>query len=239
MKIIPAIDILDNKLVRLEKGDYNSSKIYSEDPVEAAKRFYNAGFNLLHIVDLSGSKTGKISVTEIIKRIKNETKLKIQFGGGIRSVADAKKLIDSGIDKLIIGSISVSDKNEFEKIVLNVGTQKIIAAVDVKDDFVMIKGWTVDSNIKINDHINYCLSFGLETFLCTDIKKDGMLTGPNINLYKKLYKDFSSIKIIASGGVSNLKDLQKLSELDLYGAVVGKAIYENKIDLKELKKIAG
>lgn len=239
MKIIPAIDILDNKLVRLEKGDYNSSKIYSEDPVEAAKRFYNAGFNLLHIVDLSGSKTGKISVTETIKRIKNETKLKIQFGGGIRSVADAKKLIDSGIDKLIIGSISVSDKNEFEKIILNVGSQKIIAAVDVKHDFVMIKGWTLDSNIKINDHINYCLSFGLETFLCTDIKKDGMLTGPNINLYKKLHKDFSSIKIIASGGVSNFKDLQKLSELDLYGAVVGKAIYENKIDLKELKKIAG
>jgi len=239
MKIIPAIDILDNKLVRLEKGDYSSAKVYSNDPFEMACTFSDLGFEWLHIVDLSGAKSGKLFLTELISRIKTETKLKIQVGGGIRNLNDANLLIDKGVDKLVIGSISVIDKQEFEKIISEIGAEKIVTSVDVNEDYVMIKGWTVNSEIRLSDHINYCLSQDVKTFLCTDIKKDGMLTGPNLELYKNLLSEFPSADFIASGGISTLQDLMLLRELNLYAAVVGKAIYENKIDLKELKKIAG
>lgn len=239
MKIIPAIDILDHKLVRLEKGDYNSAKVYSDDPFRMALTFSDFGFEWIHIVDLSGAKTGKLSVTELINKIKRETKLKIQFGGGIRNLYDANKLIDVGVDRLVIGSISVTNKSEFEKIISAFGAENIIAAIDVKDDFVMIKGWTENSEIRLDEHINYCLSKNVITFLCTDIKKDGMLSGPNLKLYKNLLNKFPSANVIASGGLSSLQDLTELKELKIYAAVVGKAIYENKIDLKELRKIAG
>ncbi len=143
MKIIPAIDILDNKLVRLEKRRYNSAKVYSDDPLEMARTFSDFDFEWLHIVDLSGAKSGKLFITELIGRIKTETKLKIQVGGGIRNLSDAKMLIDKGVDRLVIGSISVIDKQEFEKIISEIGPEKIIASVDVKDDYVMVKGWTL------------------------------------------------------------------------------------------------
>jgi phosphoribosylformimino-5-aminoimidazole carboxamide ribotide isomerase len=237
MKIIPAIDILDNKLVRLQRGDYQSSKIYSENPVDVAKKFYEAGFEWLHIVDVSGSKSGKISTIDLLKEIKNQTRLKIQFGGGIRSLEDAKQLINS-VDKIIIGSLSVTNKNEFEKIISEIGEQKIICAVDVKDEKVMIKGWTVDSELKLQNHIDYCSSVGIKTFLVTDISRDGMLSGPNINLYEKLKANYPALNFIASGGVSGLADLVNLKKINLYAVVVGKAIYENKITLKELKEIA-
>lgn len=239
MKIIPAIDILDNKLVRLEKGEYNSAKVYSDDPFEMARTFSDFGFEWLHIVDLSGAKSGKLFNTELIGRIKAEIKLKIQVGGGIRNLSDATMLIDKGVDRLVIGSISVIDKQEFEKIISEIGPEKIIASVDVRDDYVMIKGWTLNSEVRLSDHIKYCLSKNVKTFLCTDIKKDGMLTGPNLELYKNLLSEFPSADFIASGGISSLQDLIALRELNIYAAVVGKAIYENKIDLKELKKIAG
>lgn len=239
MKIIPAIDILNNKLVRLEKGDYNSAKVYPDNPLDMACTYSDLGFEWLHIVDLFGAKSGKLFITELISRIKREAKIKIQFGGGIRSLNDAKMLIDQGIDSLVIGSISVTNKQEFERIISEIGSEKIIVSVDVKDNSVMIKGWTLNSEIRLNDHIYYCLSKNVKTFLCTDIKKDGMLTGPNFKLYKNLIKEFPSAEFIASGGISSLQDLISLKELNLYAAVVGKAIYENKIDLKELKKIAG
>lgn len=239
MKIIPAIDILDNKLVRLEKGDYKSAKIYSDDPIKMSCTIYNEGFEWLHIVDLSGAKNGKLFITELINRIKKETKLKIQFGGGIRNLNDAVMLINSGVDNLIIGSISVLNKKEFEKIISAVGSEKIIASVDVNENFVMIKGWTVNSKIKLEEHINYCLTQNVKKFLCTDINKDGMLSGPNFELYRNLTTEFPNADFIASGGIASLKHLEVLKELNLYAAVIGKAIYENNIELKELKKIAG
>lgn len=239
MKIIPAIDILDNKLVRLEKGDYKSAKVYSDNPLDIACTYSDLGFEWLHIVDLSGAKSGKLFITELISRIKCETKIKIQVGGGIRNLNDANMLIDKAVDKLVIGSISVTNKQEFEKIISEIGSERIIVSVDVKDNSVMIKGWTINTEIRLNDHIDYCLSKNVKTFLCTDIKKDGMLTGPNTDLYKNLIKEFPSAEFIASGGISSLQDLASLKELNLYAAVVGKAIYENKIDLKELKKVAG
>lgn len=238
MKIIPALDILDNKLVRLEKGEYNSAIVYSDDPFKMACTFFDSGFEWLHIVDLSGAKSGKLFITELINRIKNETKLKIQIGGGIRKLDDAKMLMDKGADRLVLGTISVLDKQEFEKIILLVSPEKIVASVDVKEIYVMIKGWTLNSEIKLYDHINYCLSKNVKTFLCTDIKNDGMLTGPNLVLYKYLMSEFPSADFIASGGIGSLQDLTSLKELNIYAAVVGKAIYENKIDLMELIKNA-
>lgn len=238
MKIIPAIDILDNKPVRLERGEYQSSKIYSENPFDVAKTFDDYGFEWLHIVDLSGSKSGKISVFNLLNEIKNQTRLKIQFGGGIRSLKDAKQLINH-VDRIIIGSLSVTNKNEFEKIISEIGEEKIICAVDIKDEKVMIKGWTVDSELTLQNHIDYCNSVGIKNFLVTDIHRDGMLTGPNINLYNKLITNYPSLNFVASGGISNCDDLINLKKIIVYSVVVGKAIYENKISLEELKEIAG
>jgi phosphoribosylformimino-5-aminoimidazole carboxamide ribotide isomerase len=238
MNIIPAIDILDNKLIRLEKGKFQSSKIYSDNPLDVVKTFDGFGFEWLHIVDLSGSKSGKISTIDLLDKIKNQTRLKIQFGGGIRSLADAKQLINY-VDRIIIGSLSVTDKNEFEKIVSEIGKQKIICAVDIKVEKVMIKGWTVDSELTLQNHIDYCSSVGIKNFLVTDIQRDGMLTGPNLNLYRKLIKNYPSLNFIASGGISSYDDLINLKKINSYAVVVGKAIYENKISLKELKEIAG
>lgn len=238
MKIIPAIDILDNKLVRLEKGKFQSSKIYSDNPLDIAKTFDGFGFEWLHIVDLSGSKSGKISTIDLLDKIKNQTRSKIQFGGGIRSLEDAKQLINY-VDRIIIGSLSVTDKNEFEKIISEIGEQKIICAVDVKDEKVMIKGWTVDSELTLQNHIDYCSSVGIKNFLVTDIQRDGMLSGPNIILYSKLITNYPSLNFIASGGISSYDDLIHLKKINTYAVVVGKAIYEKKISLKELKEIAG
>ena len=238
MLIIPAIDILDGKLVRLEKGDYQTHKIYSDNPFEVAKEFAEHRFDLIHIVDLSGSKDGRINTIELLKKIKSELNIKIEFGGGIRSLEDVKKLVDSGVDKVVIGSISITNKHEFENIVKVIGSGKIIAAIDSEDGLIKVKGWTEQTNVTIENHIDYCLSLNVDTFLCTDIKKDGMLTGPNINLYKNLMDKFSISKIIASGGVSRIEDVIELKEQNLYAVVIGKAIYENKINLKELAELA-
>ncbi|OGU38768.1 MAG: 1-(5-phosphoribosyl)-5-[(5-phosphoribosylamino)methylideneamino]imidazole-4-carboxamide isomerase [Ignavibacteria bacterium RIFOXYB2_FULL_35_12] len=239
MIIIPAIDVFDGKLVRLEKGSYQSQKIYSENPFVAAKQFADYGFDLIHIVDLSGSRDGRISILELLKEIKSQLKIKIQFGGGIRSLDDAMKLFDTGVDKIVIGSISISNKSEFGRIVQDVGVEKIVVAVDTEDERIKIKGWTESTDLNIYDHLIYCLSKGVDTFLCTDIKRDGMLTGPNLKLYHNLMKQFPLAKIIASGGVSKIEDVRELKSLALYGVVIGKAIYENKIQLKELTKLAG
>jgi phosphoribosylformimino-5-aminoimidazole carboxamide ribotide isomerase len=223
MLIIPAIDILDGKLVRLEKGDYQTQKIYSDNPFEVAKQFAELGFDFIHIVDLSGSKDGRINSIELLKKIKLD---------------DVIKLIDCGVDQIVIGSISITNKNEFRKIVKEIGSEKIVAAIDSVDGLIKVKGWTEQTNITIENHVDYCLSLNVNTFLCTDIKKDGMLTGPNINLYKNLMVEFPSTKIIASGGIGRIEDVKELKKQNLYAVVIGKAIYENKINLKELAKLA-
>lgn len=239
MIIIPAIDVLDGKVVRLEKGSYQSQKIYFENPFIAAKQFADNGFDLIHIVDLSGSRDGRINIFALLKKIKSELKIKIQFGGGIRTLDDVINLVDNGVDKIVIGSLSVTDKNEFEKIIEHIDSEKIISAIDTEDESIKIKGWIEATDIKISDHINYCISKGVKTFLCTDIRRDGMLKGPNIALYQKLKKQFPNAKIIASGGVSKIEDVMKLESQELYAVVIGKAVYEGKIKLTELSKYAG
>lgn len=238
MLIIPALDILDGKLVRLEKGKYESCKVYSDNPFELAEQFSSYGFDLLHIVDLSGSKNGRICSLDLITKIIDKLKIRIQFGGGIRTLLGAELLFNSGVNKIVIGSISVSDKLEFEKIIKYYGTENIICAIDSYNENIRIKGWTQKTGITIYQHINYCIGLGTNTFLCTDIEHDGMLDGPNINLYKKLITQFPSTQIIASGGVSCVDDIKKLKSIGVYGLVTGKAIYENKIELKELAELA-
>jgi len=237
MIIIPAIDILENKIVRLRKGDFNQVEFYPNSPLEQAKFYESVGFEWLHIVDLNGSKTGIISVSEIILEIKSGTKLKIEFGGGIRSYDNVATLLALGIDRVIIGSLSIQDKNEFDKIIANAGADKIIVAADVKNEMIAIKGWTENTSVSIYEHIDYCKNKSINTFLCTDISTDGMLTGTNLILYNKLLKSYPDINLIASGGVKDINDVKALNDLNVFGVVIGKAIYENKIDLKELVKI--
>jgi phosphoribosylformimino-5-aminoimidazole carboxamide ribotide isomerase len=238
MLVIPAIDIIDGKVVRLSKGAYDSVVNYSKTPSEQAKIYSELGFEWLHIVDLSGSKEGKINTLEIIDDIKNSTNLKIEFGGGIRSKEDAVLLKDHGVEGIIIGSLAISNKKEFESILDHIKSSQIIIAADVLDYKIRIKGWTEDSMVHLFDHIEYCSKLGIEDFLCTDISVDGMLTGPNIILYEEILNKYPAIKLTASGGVSSIEDILKLREMPIRGAVVGKAIYENKINLEELSKFA-
>jgi phosphoribosylformimino-5-aminoimidazole carboxamide ribotide isomerase len=236
MIVIPAIDVFQNRIVRLQKGEFDKINFYPNMPLEQAKIFYNYGFNWLHLVDLIGSKTGEISVKGLITEIKSNTKLKIEFGGGIRNIKNAEELFACGIDKIIIGSLSVQNKTEFEKISEVFGPEKIIVAVDVVNENLVIKGWTEQTSITIFEHIDYCKSVGIQTFLCTDVSTDGMLTGTNRILYEKILRNEQDIKLIASGGIKDLDDINKVNKLNVYGVIVGKAIYENKIGLKELAK---
>jgi len=235
--IIPAIDLYENKIVRLRKGDFNQVTFYDHTPLAQAKEFARYGFEWIHMVDLLGSKMGTISVEEVIRIVKEETNLKIEFGGGVRNSQMVSQLFEIGIDKIILGSISVNNKSEFEAIVKCFPPQNFIIAVDALDEKLAVSGWTESTTISIYEQMEYCLQFGLTHFLCTDISKDGMLTGTNIDLYKKILAHFPTINLIASGGIKDLDDVKKVKEINPYGVVIGKAIYENKIDLRELAEI--
>lgn len=236
MLIIPAIDILDGKVVRLKKGNFATAKSYMDHPLDQAKIYDDYGFEQIHIVDLSGSKEGKITTQKILQEIKQNTKLKVEFGGGIRSVEDVSQLLEIGIDQVIIGSLPFMNKPEFEKIVQKVLPEKIIIAADTMCGEIVTKGWSENSALEIGVYITQCKEYRLNNFLITDIAKDGMLEGPNFRLYKNLKETFPEIFIIASGGMSGMNDLIKLEGIECGAAIVGKAIYENKIDLEELSK---
>lgn len=238
MLAIPAIDLYNGKVTRLLKGNFEEITYYEKSPLNYAQLFNAIGLEWLHVVDLAASVTGNIFVMDQIKEIKSSTNLKIQFGGGIKNIFNAQKSFDGGVDRIVIGSISVTDRNEFEKICDKYGTEKIIVAADINDEMIYVKGWTEKSFISLWDHLEYCTSIGIKYFLCTDISKDGTLKGPNINLYRRVLADYNQIKLIASGGISSIDDMFKLSRSGVYGAVVGKAIYENKISLEELKQFA-
>jgi phosphoribosylformimino-5-aminoimidazole carboxamide ribotide isomerase len=239
MKIIPAIDLMNGKVVRLSKGKYDSEIIYNENPVEQAKIFENAGFDKIHIVDLEGSKVGGSPNLLVVKNILQEcTNLEIQFGGGVRSFENVKTLFDIGVHQIIIGSVSVTDPNTMKEIANTYDPKKIIIAADISESKIVIRGWTESTEITLSDHLKNMRALGFNNYLCTDVSKDGMLAGPNVELYKNMSIEFPDVKIIASGGVSCYKDLLQLNELNLYACVVGKSIYENRITLKELKEFA-
>lgn len=237
MLIIPAIDILGGKVVRLSKGDFNQTSFYDFTPLELAQKYFSLGFEWIHIVDLLGSKEGRISIQNLLGEVKTATNLKIEFGGGIRNETQIEELVSLGIDRIVVGSLSITNKNLFESAVSKFSPGKFVAAIDVLNEKIFIKGWTEDSHVGLYQHIEYCSSLGIKTFLCTDISKDGTLKGPNIEMYKNIMMRFPKINVIASGGISSIDDIKKLDEENLYAAVVGKAIYENKINLEELVKI--
>ncbi len=239
IRIIPAIDIIEGKCIRLTQGDYGSKVIYNENPLEVAKQFEDSGIQYLHLVDLDGAKAKKIINRKVLEEIAAKTKLKIDFGGGIRTDEDIKLAFDCGAEQVTGGSVAVKNKELFLSWLRKFGTEKIILGTDVKDEMVAINGWYENTKINVFSFIESYQKLGVQTIICTDIKRDGLLQGAAINLYKKITDRFSGIKLIASGGISSIDEIDELIKLDLDGVIIGKAIYENKISLKELRKYAG
>lgn len=236
MNIIPAIDLLGGKAVRLLKGDYDKVTVYSDDPAAVAESFERAGAKYLHVVDLDGAKDGTTANFETIKEIIKRTNLSVEVGGGIRALDRVKKYIDIGVDRVIIGTAAVTDP-EFLNEAVELYGEKVVVGVDIKDGFVAIKGWLEISELSCKEFCKNLEDLGVKTIICTDISKDGMMSGTNRELYRELYDEFN-INIIASGGVSSMEDIAVLSNMGLFGAIVGKAIYTGAIDLSEAISLA-
>ena len=234
MRIIPAIDIIEGKCVRLSKGKYSTKKIYNEDPLDVAMTFEDFGLKYLHLVDLDGAKARKIINYKVLENISSKTNLKIDFGGGLKSNNDLKIAFESGADQITGGSIALTNPELFKSWIDNYGQDKIILGADVKNENIAINAWDRISENKVEPYINNYLKYGIKYVICTDIDKDGMLNGPSFKLYEKIIKKNKMIKLIASGGVSKISDLPILSKLGCEGVIIGKAIYENKVSLKDL-----
>lgn len=234
MKIIPAIDIIEAKAVRLTQGDYNQKTEYNNDPVAVAKAFESVGIERLHVVDLEGAKASKPVNLDTLKAIATKTSLEIDFGGGVKSNESIELAFQAGAHQVTAGSIAVKDKDLVKSWVAQYGADKIILGADVKDEKIAINGWQEDSGIGLFQFLEEYAAFGIEYCICTDVSKDGLLQGPSFELYEKIQKQFPDLKLIASGGVSSMDDLIRLHDMGLYGCIVGKAYYEGRISLKEL-----
>ena len=237
MRIIPAIDLLDGQAVRLQKGDYDKKTIYNHNPVEEAQKFKTAGFNHIHVVDLNGAKSGSFENLPIIKTMISELGLSVQTGGGVRSRKDIDQLLDAGLNGVICSSMAVKKPKEWMKAVKD-HPNEMILGLDLKDGKMAYGGWLETSDAPIEEFINPMIDAGLKTVLSTDIARDGMLSGPNVEMYADLQKRFPQLNWIASGGVSNLADLVELQNHNLYGVVVGKAYYEGNIRLDEMQELS-
>lgn len=236
MIIFPAIDLKDEKCVRLQQGDYNKVEVFSEDPISMAKSFEAKGAKFLHMVDLDGAKEGSQKNFDVIKRVRESINIPIQVGGGIRDEDRIKKLLNLGVDRVILGTVAVENQ-EFLQDMINKYGDSIAVSVDAKDGRVATRGWIEDSGVDAIEFVKKLEEYGLKTLVFTDISKDGMMEGTNLDLYKELNK--FSIDIIASGGVSRKYDIEELLKIDVYGAIVGKAIYAGALDLEEIIAMAG
>ena len=236
MQIIPAIDLIDGKCVRLTEGDYAQKKIYNEDPLEVAKAFEGIGLMRLHLVDLDGAKAGEVVNWKVLERIANQTSLHIDFGGGIKTETTLKTVLDTGAAYATIGSLSVKNRLVFEEWIERFGAEVFMLGADVFEEKIAIGGWLEKTNIDVFEFIQSYLDKGLTKIFCTDIQKDGKLEGPSMALYQKIILKFPKLPFIASGGVSKMQDLADLRSIGCSAAIVGKAIYENKITLPELSK---
>ena len=234
MRIIPAIDIIDGKCVRLSKGDYDTKKIYNENPVEVAKEFEDFGIQYLHLVDLDGAKAKKIINQKVIENIAKNTNLIIDFGGGIRSEEDLQKAFDSGAKKVTLGSVAVVNPELCLAWLEKFGAEKLILGADCLDRKIKTSGWLENSETDVVDFIKEYQKKGFREVVCTDISKDGMLQGPSTALYQEIIEN-STIELIASGGISNIEDVQKMKEIGCGGTIIGKAIYEGRISLEDLR----
>ena len=234
MQIIPAIDIIEGKCVRLTEGDYAQKKIYNEDPLEVAKAFEGIGLMRLHLVDLDGAKAGQVVNWKVLEKIANNTELKIDFGGGIKTEATLKTVLDTGATYATIGSLAVRNELLFQEWIARFGAKVFMLGADVLEEKIAIGGWLEKTEISVFDFMKSYIDKGVKQIFCTDIKKDGKLQGPSIELYQKIIEQFPALHLIASGGVSSLDDLIELEEIGCSAAIVGKAIYENKITISEL-----
>jgi len=235
MRIIPAIDIINGKCVRLSKGDYSTKIIYNENPLEVAKMFENHGVEYLHLVDLDGAKSSHIVNHKILEQIASKTNLKIDFGGGLKSDADLKIAFESGANQITGGSIAVKSPSIFKSWLEKYGSDKIILGADALNEKIAVGGWLEDSDEDLIPFIQNYQNEGVTYVICTDISKDGMLQGPSFELYQKIISQASNIKLISSGGVSAFDELPKLAEMGCEGTIIGKAIYEHKISMKQLE----
>lgn len=235
MQIIPAIDIIDGKCVRLSQGDYNRKKIYNENPLEVAKSFEDAGIKHLHLVDLDGAKSQRIVNVRILEEICNQTNLLVDFGGGVKSTDDVQIALNSGAHQITAGSVAIKSPELVQSWINEFGAHKIILGADVAGGNIAINGWKDTTDVSGIDFIQQYNELGIQSVISTAIETDGMLSGPATDWYKTLIKTFPEINVIASGGVSCINDLKVLNEIGCSGAIVGKAIYENKISLKELE----
>ncbi len=236
IKIIPAIDIIDGKCVRLSQGDYNQKKIYNEDPLEVAKMFEDNGIRKLHLVDLDGAKAKQVINIKTLERIVSKTLLEVDFGGGIKTSDDLRLVFNYGANQATIGTIAITDRELFCKWLTEFGNERIILGADIKDKKIAVAGWLETSEIQLSDFIDDYQKKGIKYILCTDISKDGMLQGASLNLYTELKEKFPGLNIIASGGITDINEIDELNSCGIYGAIIGKAIYEGKIGVRDLKR---
>jgi len=235
MEIIPAIDIIDGKCVRLSKGDFERKKIYNDNPLEVAKSFEAIGIRRLHVVDLDGANWQPLKNIKTLENISGNTSLIIDFGGGLKTTEDIQSVFNAGAKMVSVGSITVKNPELFSQWIVDFGTDKFLPGADVLFKKIKIHGWKEDTGIDIFDFIKEMISKGINQVFCTDISKDGMMEGPSIKLYEEIISEFAGLHLIASGGISCLDDLLILKEIGCTGAIVGKAIYEEKISLKQIE----
>ncbi len=236
MQIIPAIDIIDGKCVRLTQGDYGQKTIYNENPLEVAKEFEAAGLQRLHLVDLDGAKAGAVTNWKVLEVIAANTNLIIDFGGGIKKEEDLTVVFNSGAALATIGSLAVKNELLFVEWLQKYGAYKFLLGADVKEEKIAVAGWLETTDIDIYDFIAKYVAYGVKHIFCTDVSKDGKLEGPSIDLYTNIINRFPGLFFIASGGVATVADLEELKSIGCSGAIVGKAIYENRISITELQK---
>ena len=236
MQVIPAIDIIDGKCVRLTEGDYTQKKIYNEHPLEVAKQFEGAGLDRLHLVDLDGAKAGAVKNWRVLETIAGKTSLVIDFGGGIKTEKDVKVVFDSGAAYATVGSMAVKNELEFTGWLKQFGADKFLLGADVKEEKIAVGGWLETTDIVVYDFIRKYIDHGVQQIFCTDVSKDGKLEGPAVDLYKEIIGKFPNLHFIASGGVSGMKDVETLQNIGCSGVIIGKAIYENRISLGDLQK---
>ena len=239
MRLIPAIDLINGHCVRLTKGDYSTQKVYNENPLEVAKQLEAHGIQFLHLVDLDGAKNQHIVNYRILEQIATQTNLKIDFGGGLKSDEDLKIAFNSGVNQITGGSIAVKNPEVFTRWLNDYGSDKIILGADVTNEKIAINGWQEESQESLIPFVNAYQKKGIEYVICTDISKDGMLQGPAFKLYETILSKVTGIKLIASGGISHIEELPKLAQMGCEGVIIGKAIYENRITLKQLEKYVG
>lgn len=236
IELIPAIDLIEGKCVRLTKGEYESKKVYADDPVAIASEFEQLGFKRLHLVDLDGAKSKHVVNDQVLRDITSHTRLTVDFGGGIKTDEDIEKVFDAGATLVTIGSISVTNPERYMEWLERYGSEHVILGADIRNGFISINGWKEDSNIQLTDFLKRYMEVGTKNVLCTDISKDGMLQGTATNLYKDVMKAYPNCHLIASGGVSGMQDIEELDAAGIPAVVFGKAIYEGRLDMKELSR---